>query len=365
MKRQERYGRVLRFISGYLLFFLPVAFTVTCCTMLFLSLMTRELGIVLDEEGIGTAAKFTFLNVILLSLLFTVIDAVRRRRTVERHTKRIIEATERMMQGDFSVRISTVSMRGSAEGLCEIAEHINKMAGELSGIETLRADFIANVSHEIKTPLSVIRNYSALLSEAGLSESERREYTQIISAAANNLSGLISNILKLNKPENQQIYPQFTAYNLSEQLCECLLGFEERWEKKSLVIETDIAEDVYVTSDAEMMTLVWNNLFSNAIKFTEAGGTVRVRLAVEDDLAVVAVSDSGCGISREVGAHMFEKFYQGDTSHATEGNGLGLTLVKRVIDITESEIAVESALGVGSTFTVKLRRGKHGLEEDR
>ncbi|MBQ9785603.1 MAG: HAMP domain-containing histidine kinase [Clostridia bacterium] len=365
MKRQDGFGRALRFISGYLLFFLTVAFAVTCCTMLFLSLMANELGVELSAENIGGAAKFTFLNVVLISLLFTVIDAVRRRRTVERPTRRIVEATEQIMQGDLSVRISPASMKGAADGLPEIAEHVNKMAEELSGIETLRTDFIANVSHEIKTPLAVIRNYCALLDDPKLSPDERREYTQTVSNAAQKLSGLISNILRLNKLENQQIYPQLSPYNLSEQLCECLLSFEERWEKKSLLIETDIAEDVYVMGDAEMMTLVWNNLFSNAIKFTDAGGTVKVTLSCAGEWATVKVADSGCGISREVGAHMFEKFYQGDTSHATEGNGLGLTLVKRVIDITESEIAVESTLGVGTTFTVKIRRHENELEETR
>ncbi len=365
MKRQERYRRVLRFISGYLLFFLIVAFAVTCCTMLFLHLMARELGVEYNEKSISTAAKFTFLNVILISFLFTVIDAVRRRRSVERPTKTIMEATEKMMQGDLSARISPASMRGAAEGFDEIAEHVNRMAEELSSIETLRTDFIANVSHELKTPLAVIRNYTALLSDPALPAAEQQEYTRAISDAAQKLSGLISNILKLNKLENQQIYTQFSCYNLSEQLCECLLGFEERWEKKLLEIETDIAEDVYVHSDPEMMTLVWNNLFSNAIKFTEQGGRVSVRLCAEGEWATVQVEDSGCGISQEVGAHMFEKFYQGDTSHATEGNGLGLTLVKRVIDITESEIAVESTLGVGTTFTVKIRRDAHGLEKAR
>ncbi len=167
---------------------------------------------------------------------------------------------------------------------------------------------------------------------------------------------MISNILKLSKLENQQIFPAAESYDLVAQLCECLLGFEELWEKKELEIETDIADGVMVKSDSEMMSLVWSNLFSNAIKFTEPGGRIGLTLQAEEDMAVVRISDTGCGISREVGAHMFDKFYQGDTSHAAQGNGLGLALVKRVIDITGSALDVESEVGKGSVFTIKMRR---------
>ena len=167
---------------------------------------------------------------------------------------------------------------------------------------------------------------------------------------------MISNILKLNKLENQQIYPDKQRYDLSEQLCECLLAFESAWEAKELEIETDIEDGVTVESDPELLSLVWNNLFSNAIKFTEPGGTVFLRVRSDGDNAVVSVRDTGCGISPETGAHIFEKFYQGDTSHATQGNGLGLALVKRVVDIVGGEIDVSSQIGVGSAFTVKLKK---------
>ena len=128
------------------------------------------------------------------------------------------------------------------------------------------------------------------------------------------------------------------------------------WEKAAIQIDTDIAENVRVKADAELLSLVWNNLFSNAFKFTEAGGTVTVTLFATEHHAVVKVSDTGCGMSPEVGSHIFEKFYQGDPSHSAQGNGLGLALVKRVIDIMQGEIGVESAVGKGSTFTVKIRR---------
>ncbi|MGM9624598.1 MAG: sensor histidine kinase, partial [Eubacteriales bacterium] len=159
-----------------------------------------------------------------------------------------------------------------------------------------------------------------------------------------------------NRLENQQIYPQKKTFNLSEQLCACLLAYENVWEQAQIEIETDIAEDVFITADTELLSLVWNNLFSNAFKFTPPGGRVSVSLTAGDYYAVVRVSDTGCGMTPETGAHIFEKFYQGDTSHATAGNGLGLALVKRIMDITGGEISVTSTLGVGSIFTVQLRR---------
>ena len=147
-----------------------------------------------------------------------------------------------------------------------------------------------------------------------------------------------------------------TEFDLGEQLCECLLQYENVWEKAEIEIETDIAENVKVKADVELLSHVWNNLFSNAFKFTESGGSVSVLLAAEGQYAVVQVKDTGCGMTSEVGTHIFEKFYQGDTSHAAQGNGLGLALVKRVVDIMQGEIGVESVVGEGTTFTVKIRR---------
>ena len=167
---------------------------------------------------------------------------------------------------------------------------------------------------------------------------------------------MMTNILKLNRLENQQIFPQTTEFDLGEQLCECLLQYENVWETAEIEIDTDIAEDVKVIADAELLSLVWNNLFSNAFKFTGTGGVVSVSMTADAEYAIVKVKDTGCGMTAEVGAHIFEKFYQGDTSHSIQGNGLGLALVKRVIDIMHGEIGVERAVGVGTTFTVKIKR---------
>lgn len=356
-ERRKRHIRHLLFsLRQYLAFFLLMSFVITCCMLLFLHSLTAQMGLTLTEENVSLAAKLTFANILLLSLLCTAIDGLRRRYMVERPVKRILSAAEKIMQGDFSARIQPIHSIDSMDGFDSIIDCFNKMAAELSGTETLRTDFIANVSHELKTPLAVMHNYGTMLQQPGLPEEKRLEYARAVTDASRRLADLISNILKLNKLENQQIFPAAERYDLGEQLCECLLGFEELWEKKSLEIETELAEGVMVRSDREMMSLVWSNLFSNAVKFTEPGGRIRLTLRTEGDMAVVCVSDTGCGISREVGAHMFDKFYQGDTSHAAQGNGLGLALVKRVIDITGSEIDVESEVGKGSVFTIKMRR---------
>ena len=356
MKKRDVIRAVLRALNHYFVFFMLVAFVITCCTLLFVSIMRDSLGIVFTNENIGTAAKLTFLNVALLSLIFTLIDSLRRRLTVERPVRRITDAAEKIVQGDFSARVDHQSRLGNDDPFNRVAECFNKMAEELSSVETLRTDFIANVSHEMKTPLAVMQNYGTLLQAARLSDEKRIEYAKGVTDGSRRMAEMMTNILKLNRLENQQIYPKSTEFDLGEQLCECLLQFESVWEKAGIEIETDIAEDVRVRADEELLSLVWNNLFSNAFKFTAPGGRVSVSLCATADHAVVKVADTGCGMSAQVGAHIFEKFYQADTSRSSAGNGLGLALVRRVVDIMHGEISVESAVGVGSTFTVKIGR---------
>ena len=354
--KDKKFKNILRAINRYLVFFLLVAFVITCCMTLFVSTLTDSLDITLTNENLASAAKLTFLNVIIISLLFTVIDSVRRRLTVDRPVKRITAAAEKIMQGDFSVRIKPQSRFATDNTFNEVIYCFNKMAEELGSVETLRTDFIANVSHEMKTPLSVIQNYGTLLKSPDLSEQKRHEYATAITDTSYRMADMITNILKLNRLENQQIYPNATEFDLGEQLCECLLQYENVWEQKNIQLETDIAENITVKADSELMSLVWNNLLSNAFKFTESGGTVSVALTATPHHATVIIKDTGCGMSREVGEHIFEKFYQGDTSHAAKGNGLGLALVKRVIDITHGEITADSKQDCGSAFTVRITR---------
>ena len=348
--------KALQTISNFGIFFLIVAFVITCCLMLFTSTLQNTIGREFTQAEITAAAKATMLNVVIISAIMATIDYLRRKFAVERPVKEITEAANKMIEGDFSVRLKPIAKFASDESFNEIIECINKMAEELSGVETLRTDFIANVSHEMKTPLAVMQNYGTLLQAPDLTEEKRIEYAKGVTDASRRLAEMMTNILKLNRLENQQIFPQATEFDLSEQLCECLLQYENVWENAEIEIDTDIAEDVKVKADAELLSLVWNNLFSNAFKFTDAGGAVSVSLTADAEYAIVKVKDTGCGMTPEVGAHIFEKFYQGDTSHSIQGNGLGLALVKRVIDILHGEIGVESAVGVGTTFTVKIKR---------
>lgn len=346
----EKYKKYLFSVYRFFIFFLLIAFVVTCSFLIFLRFMD------LDVQLLRRNAVATFLNVLFLSLVFCVIDSVRRKLTVEKPVKRITRSLKQIKSGDYTEKIKPVPALIGGQ-FNPIIEDINLFTEELSGVETLRTDFISNVSHELKTPLSVIQNYATMLQSPDLPEDKREEYASAIFSAAGRLSDLITNILKLNKLENQQIFPDISRFDLGEQLCECLLGFENVWESKELDIQADIDEDVYINGDRELLSLVWNNLFSNAIKFTEPGGKISVSLKKDDEGCTVKVADTGCGISREAGAHIFEKFYQADSSHATQGNGLGLALVKRVIDIVGGEISVESEINKGSTFTVRLDGG--------
>ena len=365
MKRERTRKRFFATVSNFFVFFLLAAFVTTCCIMLFISVLQASMGREFTQEEITLAAKITLLNVLLISAAMATIDYLRRKFTVERPVRKITEATSQMMEGDFSVRIDPVAKFGTDDSFHEIIECINKMAEELSGVETLRTDFIANVSHEMKTPLAVMQNYGTLLQTPDLPEEKRLEYAKAITDASRRLADMMTNILKLNRLENQQIYPHLTTFDLGEQLCESLLQYESLWEKKNIEIETHIDGGVFICADGELLSIVWNNLFSNAFKFTEDGGKVTLTLTADEEYATVKITDTGCGMTAEVGAHIFEKFYQGDPSRATQGNGLGLPLVKRVVDILQGEIAVESTVNVGTTFIVKMRRNSHGMEEAR
>ena len=351
MKRLKNFWDSAKwYVRSYFLFFGIISFVITCTFLI--SFSTVELA----EEDVRTFAPIAFYNIFVLTTLFWGVDVARRIVTVERPSKKIQRVLQSLMEGDFSARTANFTSIDREGRFREIAKSIDMLAEELSGVETLRTDFIANVSHELKTPLAVIQNYGTMLQTPGLSEEKRLEYSKAITDASRRLANLITNILKLNKLENQQIFPSMEEYNLSEQLCECLLQFEDAWEKKQINIETEIEDEIMIRSDAELLSLVWNNLFSNAIKFTELGGTVSVSLKMINNIVEVKVSDTGCGMTPDVGAHIFEKFYQGDTSRATQGNGLGLALVKRVVDIMQGEIQVDSILGEGSTFTVRIGR---------
>lgn len=312
----------------------------------------------INFSNITAGAVITFGNVFFITLVCTSIYGIWRNINISKPVNRILEGTEKIRNGVFGEEIQMIhNTPGNYNELDLIIENLNTMSRELKNVETLRTDFIANVSHELKTPLTSIRNYATLLQDNTLTDTERTEYAKAISQSAKELSELITNILRLNKLENQEIFPDHKDFDLSEQLVQCILNFDDRWEAKNIDLDIDIPEGVQIKADEELLSIVWNNLLSNALKFTEEGGRVAVSLQQSTKSVTVKVRDDGIGMEPEVQKHIFEKFYQGDTSHAAKGNGLGLALVKRIIDISDGEIRVNSAPSEGTEFTVILPAG--------
>ena len=274
-------------------------------------------------------------------------------RVYEEPMHRLAEATEKVAGGDFSVYVPTVHTSDKLDYLDLMLIDFNKMVEELGSIETLKTDFFSNVSHEIKTPLAVIQNNAELLRMEELTDTQR-EYADTIYQSSKRLADLISNILKLNKLEKQSIVPEIQVYDVCAQLAECALGFEDAWERKALDFDADMEDRAEIAADPALMELVWNNLFSNAVKFTEPGGSIVLTETSNEENVYVSVRDTGCGMDETTKKHIFEKFYQGDTSHATAGNGLGLALAMRVLQLNHFEIQVESEPGKGSCFTVTM-----------
>lgn len=272
--------------------------------------------------------------------------------------QRLADATAEVANGDFSVYVPTIHTADNYDYLDIMILDFNKMVEELGSIETLKTDFVSNVSHEMKTPIATIKNYAELLKRDDISEAQRKEYAAIVEQAARRLSDLISNILRLNKLEHQRITAEKYNYDITRQLYDCILQFEDALDAKQLELEVDTEDRAGVYADESLMELVWNNLLSNAIKFTEPGGVIKIEQTSQPSFVQVTISDTGCGMNETQVKHIFDKFYQGDTSHSGEGNGLGLALVKRVLELMDGDIHVESAEGIGSNFIVTLPAGK-------
>ena len=348
-----------------------------------ISLFAIYLGVLLLMSGIhqglvvlmNTLELNGFIQTLIPTIYWTAVAAgltlftrKKVKDTYEEPLHRLADATQQVAGGDFSVYVPTIHTADRLDYLDVMILDFNKMVEELGSVETLKTDFVSNVSHEMKTPIAVIKNYAELLQMKNASDGEKAEYARNIEEAAGHLSALISNILKLNKLENQRIDPEIESYDLCGQLEECILQYEELWDEKELELEVDMEEKAVIQADPSLMELVWNNLLSNAIKFTEQGRKVTVRQATEAEYVEVSVSDTGCGMSKESIRHIFDKFYQGDTSHSKEGNGLGLALVKRILVLMNGDIQVVSQEGKGSTFTVKLPRrmdNENGAEVDK
>lgn len=290
-----------------------------------------------------------------ISVVVCIMIAVFRKRYLMVPVYRISEAARKVTQGDFSVRLKPMRRDGKKDEFEVLFDDFNTMVEELASTEMLKTDFVSNVSHEIKTPLAVIQNYATILQNDNMSEVERKEYLRKIGDASERLTILVTNILQVNRLENQKIKPVFKPFNLSEQMCRCIIGFDTLLDEKEIELDTQLDQNLIMKSDENLLDIVWNNLLSNAIKFTDKGGRIGVYIGKEVDKICVSVKDTGCGISEEAIKHIFDKFYQEDTSHATQGNGLGLALAKRIINLLDGEIVVESVLKEGTTFKVYFK----------
>lgn len=252
--------------------------------------------------------------------------------------------------GDFSPRLRTKSPISEVQ---ELYRNFNLMVQELAATEILQSDFISNVSHEFKTPINAIEGYATLLFGDCQADPEQREYAGKILYNTRRLSGLVGNILLLSKVENQAIPAGWEAFRLDEQLRQAVVALEGKWTAKDIQLEAELEEVTY-SGNEQLLTHVWMNLIDNAIKFTPEGGEVIIRLMASEKNVLVSVEDSGCGIPEEDRQRIFEKFYQAESSHQQEGNGLGLSLAKRIVDIHQGRISVENRPGGGSKFTVVL-----------
>jgi len=328
----------------------------TYCTMLLL--VGIQVGIIIFP-GYQSMSELIQVAIIMIywaivAALFTFITNWQIREGYDRPMRRLSEATKKVAEGDFSIYVEPIHTADKHDYIDVMFLDFNKMVAELGSIETLKNDFVSNVSHELKTPLAVIKNYTTLLKKGSLAAETQEEYKDIIIEYTDRLSALITNILKLTKLDSQAIESTVEPYDLCSQLADCFLQFESLWEKKDLEIEVDIEDRVVITADENMMEIVWNNLLANAVKFTEPGGKIVLKQTSDVNTITVSVSDSGCGMSAETIKHIFDKFYQGDTSHSKEGNGLGLALAYRIVEKAGGTLSVESQVGKGSIFTVHL-----------
>lgn len=292
--------------------------------------------------------------VFVISLIVTLGLAWFRKITIQIPVDQLIEAARKVAYGDYTVRLKQSHVNEKKDEFDILFEDFNTMVDELASTELLKKDFISNVSHELKTPLSIIENYATILQSDGISEDEKIEYARKIGVASRRLSDLITRILQLSRLENQKIVTNKIKYNLSEQLSRCALGFEQMWEEKEIEINVEFDQSIWIENDEELLDIVWNNLISNALKFTDKGGEIDINLKKIQNQIIVNLEDNGCGMDEITLQHMFDKFFQGDTSHATIGNGLGLTLVYRILTLLKAEIKVESNMGKGTNIMIIL-----------
>lgn len=351
MKKVVRRDMKRRRYLNRLFIFLPTLF-------FFCFITTAQLFILGDYLDYRSITRLHVILILMFWFLcasvFTCVTSRQINHWYEKPMQAFAKATNQVANGDFSVYVEPIHSADKMDYLDYMFLDFNKMVEELGSIETLKTDFISNVSHEIKTPIAIIQNYAEYLQKEFVAESQRIEYARTIEDTSKRLANLITNILKLNKLENQKLQPEVLEYDICRQLSECAIQFEEVWEQKNIEFEADMEDRALICADKSLMELVWNNLLSNAVKFTENGGKISLKQTSAENSIIVSVSDTGCGISEDTMKHIFDKFYQGDSSHSNEGNGLGLALTLRVLQLHDGTISVTSIPGKGTSFTVTI-----------
>ena len=285
----------------------------------------------------------------VLSILLAIPIASFVSRRSAKPIQDMVEATKSISRGDYAVRVAE---EGTGD-IAELLHSFNRMTAELGSTELMRNDFINTFSHEFKTPIVSIRGFARRLRRGGLTEQQQNEYLDFIVEESQRLADLASSVLLLSKYESQKLVGEQTDYALDEQIRTCVLRLESQWSAKDLVFELDLPRLPY-RGNAEMMEHVWLNLLSNAVKFSREGGAVFLTACEEEGRISVTVRDEGVGIDPKDIGHIFDKFYQGDSSHAAEGSGLGLALVHRIVELSGGRITVESEKGCGTAFCVEL-----------
>ena len=291
-------------------------------------------------ETLGTLVIFIFILVPLNTIVY-------RRRI--REIKTLSEAIQKVAGGDYSERI-TIQRK---EQMTPIYEDFDKMCAELDSIQILHNDFINSYSHEFKTPIASINGFASLLLEKNISTAEQRQYLEIIVEESARLSKLASNTILLSKLSSQQIVTDTERYDLSEQIRQCSIILSKEWLDKKIEFSGEFQSVMYI-GNRELMQHLWLNILGNAVKYTPIGGEISVNVIVHTDSVTVTIADTGEGISSETLEHLFDPYYQGDTSHSSNGLGLGLSICKRIVELCGGTIKVESELGTGSQFTVDL-----------
>lgn len=326
--------------------FLILTLSLMVSGLLFMTLLRAGIIPPLSDHSFPSMLIFLLMVSLLISAVLSTIMG----KMSLRPMKRFIDATKQIAMGNFDVRVEP---HGPDE-MIKLADSFNDMARELNSIETLRTDFVDNVSHEFKTPVVSIRGFAKLLKNDDLTPGQRNEYLDIIISESDRLATLSSNVLLLSKLGSEE-YIETARYPLDEQLRKCILLLEPQITKKKLNLDIEL-DSLSITASEDLLQHVWINILSNAIKFTPENGTIGVKLKDLTLGAEVTITDSGVGMDKDVQRHLFDKFYQGDESHSTEGNGLGMALVKRILDLCDGDITVSSLPGAGTEMVVAIPR---------